>query len=57
MASGDSAHRAAEIPTLTVEALVTALRGLRGPGQAPPGDKCRLQPPNFGGEGDVEQFI
>jgi len=25
--------------------------------QAAPGDRYRLQPPNFGGEGDVEQFI
>jgi len=44
-------------PTLTVEDLVTALGELRGKRQAPPGDRYRLSPPIFGGEGDVEQFI
>jgi len=48
---------AAATPTLTVEALVTALRELQGTGQAPPGDRYRLSPPILGGEGDVEQFI
>jgi len=57
MAPGDSAPEAAETPTLTVEALVAALQGLRGQSQALSGDRYRLQPPNFGGEGDVEQFI
>jgi len=57
MAPGDSAPGATETPTLTVEALVTALQGLRGSSQVPPGDRYRLQPPNFRGEGDVEQFI
>jgi len=44
-------------PTLTVEALVTALRELQGTSQAPPRDRYSLSPPIFGGEGDVEQFI
>ena len=44
-------------PTLTVEALVTALREFQGTGQASPGDRYRLSPPIFGGDGDVEQFI
>jgi len=57
MAPGDSAPEAAEPPTLTVEALVAAFQGLRGQSQASPGDRYRLQPPNFRGEGDVEQFI
>ena len=57
MAPGDSAPEATQTPTLTVEALVAALQGLRGQSQAAPGDRYRLQPPNFGGEGDVEQFI
>jgi len=57
MAPKDPTLDAAETPTLTVEALVTALQGLRGQSQASPGDRYRLQPPNFGGEGDVEQFI
>jgi len=56
MASGVSASEAAELPTLTIEALVTALQGFWGQGQALPGDRYRLQPPNFG-EGDMEQFI
>jgi len=57
MAPGDSAPEAAETPTLTVEALVAALQGLREHSQASPGDRYRLQPPNFGGEGNVELFI
>jgi len=57
MAPGEAAPEAVETPTLTIEALVTALQGLRAQGQAPPSDRYRLQPPNFGGEGDVEQFI
>jgi len=57
MAPGDTAPGASETPTLTVEALVTAFRELRGTSQAQPGDRYRLQPLNFGGEGDVEQFI
>jgi len=44
-------------PTLTVEDLVTALRELQGTSQAAPGNRYRLSPPIFGGEGDVEQFI
>jgi len=57
MAPGDSAPGAPETPTPTVEALVTALQKLRGLGQAPPGDRYRLQLLNFGGEGNVEYFI
>jgi len=57
MAPGDPAPEAAAPPALTIEALVTALQGLRGQGQAAPGDRYRLQPPTFGGDGDVEQFI
>jgi len=57
MAPGDSAPEAAETPTLTVEALVAALQRLREQSQVSPGDRYRLQSPNFGGEGDVEQFI
>jgi len=57
MAPGVSAPEAAETPTLTVEALVAALQGLRGQSQASPGNRYCLQPPNFRGEGDVEQFI
>jgi len=57
MAPGDSAPEAAATPTLTVEALVAALQGLQEQRQAPPGDRYHLEPPNFGGEGDVEQFI
>jgi len=44
-------------PTLTVEALMTALRGLQGTRRPPPGDMYRLSPSIFRGEGDVEQFI
>jgi len=44
-------------PTLTVEALVTALRELQGTRRAPPSDRYRLSPAIFGGKGDVEQFI
>jgi len=56
---GDTASRATETetPTLTVEALVSALQGLLEMSQAPPGDRYRLKLPNFGGEEDVEQFI
>jgi len=57
MALGDPAPGAPETPTLTVEALVTVLQELRGTSQVPPGDRYRLKLPNFGGEGDVEQFI
>jgi len=57
MAPGDSAPEAAETTTLTVEALVAALQELREQGQASPGNRYRPQPPNFGGEGNVEQFI
>jgi len=53
----ESTPGATATPTLTVEALVTALRELQGTRQAPPGDRYRLSPPIFGGEGDVEQFI
>jgi len=48
MAPGDSAPGATAAPTLSVEALVSALQELPGPGQAPPGDRYHLQPPNFG---------
>jgi len=42
---------------LTLESLVTALRAVGMANQAPPGDRYRLQPPIFGGNCDVEQFI
>jgi len=42
---------------LTLENLVTALRAVGTATQAPPGDMYRLQPPIFGGDCDVEQFI
>jgi len=57
MAPGNLAPEAPKTPTLTVEALVTARQELQGPGQAPPGDRYRLQLTNFGGEGNMEQFI
>jgi len=57
MAAGDPAPGAPETPTLTVEALVTALQELQGPDQEPPGDRYRFQLPNFRGEGNMEQFI
>ena len=39
---------------LTMETLIAALREV---GKATPGDRYRLRPPIFGGDGDVEQFI
>ena len=42
---------------LTMETLITALREVSRAGQAVPGDRYRLRPPIFGGDGDVEQFI
>jgi len=56
MAPGDTTPGASETPTLIFVALFTALQELRGTSQAPPGDRYRLQLPNFG-EGAVEQFI
>jgi len=53
----EATPRATAAPTLTVEALVTALRELHGVRQAPPGDRYRLSPPIFRSKGDVEQFI
>jgi len=46
-----------ETPALTIEALLTDLRELQGMSQAPPGDRYRLKPPIFGGEGNVERLI
>jgi len=41
---------------LTMETLITALREVSKAGQAVPGDRYRLRPPIFEGDGDVEQF-
>jgi len=41
-------------PSLTVDALVTALREVNGTGQAPPGDRYRLKLSTFGRDGNVE---
>jgi len=46
-----------EEEALTLEGLVTARRAVRPANQASPGDRYTLQPPNFGGNYDVEQFI
>jgi len=42
---------------LTMETLITALREVSRAGQAVPGDRYRLRPPIFGGDGDVKLFI
>jgi len=57
MAPGNTAPRASDTPTLTIEALVTAFRELLRMSQAQLGDRYRLQPLNFREERDVEQFI